>query len=189
VLVLENPQRDDDRFLFLPSSRRIRRIAAADRRERFLGTDLLYADLGAGDLEDWRFERLPDALEEGVPCYVILSVDRNPGVHAERRRLWITQDRFVTLRIEYERHGRIVRRMLVDPAAIEPAGPGAWLPRRLVMRNLVRGSRTEVVVESLRIAPDLPDDLFSLARLERIARRGQIAEEESGEAQDAPPGR
>lgn len=188
VLVLENESRDDDRFLFLPASRRIRRIAAADRRERFLGTDLLYADLGAGDLEAWRFERLPDALEAGVPCYVVLSVDRNPGVHAEQRRLWITQDRFVTLRIEYERHGRLVRRMRVDPEAIEPAGEGAWLPRRLVMRNLVRGSRTEVVVQTLRVDPDLPDELFSLASLERIARRGEIAEREA-QADEERPGR
>jgi hypothetical protein len=176
LLVLENGARDDDRFLYLPVSRRIRRIAGGQRGDRILGTDFSYEDLGAGDLDDFRHERLSDARLDGVDCYVVETEELHPGPGSYRRTSWISRDRFVPLRVEYERHGRLSRRLETDSTSITELGPGAWLPRRLVMRDLIRGTRTELGVERLETDPALDPDRLTLAHLQALSRRLDLAE-------------
>ena len=171
LLVLENGRRDDDRFLYLPVSRRVRRIAAGQRGDRVLGTDFSYEDLGAGDLDDYRHERLPNAPVDGIDCFVIRAEEWNPGPGSFRRTSWISRGEFVPLRVEYERHGRLSRRLEADPASLAELGPGAWLPRRIVMRDLIRGTRTELEVQTLDTEPSLDPGHLSLAHLQSLSRR------------------
>jgi hypothetical protein len=187
LLVLENGQGDDDRFLYLPVSRRVRRIAAGQRGDRVLGTDFSYEDLGAGDLDDYRHERLSNAAIDGVDCFVVQTDERSPGPGSFRRTSWISRDEFVPLRVEYQRHGRLSRRLEVDPDSIEELGPGAWLPRRIVMRDLIRGTRTELDVERLDTDPALDPGHLSLAHLQSLSRRLDLVED-GAEAPDGPEG-
>jgi hypothetical protein len=171
LLVLENGERDDERFLYLPTSRRVRRIGEGQRGDRVLGTDFSYEDLGAGDLDAYRHERLPDAAVDGTACYVVRTEEVPGGPLAQRRTSWISREQFVPLRVEYERNGRPSRRLTADPASIERLGPDAWLPRRLEMRDLVRGTHTELAVESLEVEPRLDPAELTLRHLEQLSRR------------------
>jgi hypothetical protein len=181
LLVLENGRGDDDRFLYLPVSRRVRRISAGQRGDRVLGTDFSYEDLGAGDLDDFRHERLSNASVDGIDCFVVRTEERNPGPGSLRRTSWISRNEFVPLRVEYERHGRLSRRLEADPTSLAELGPGAWLPRRIVMRDLIRGTRTELDVQKLDTRPSLDPDQLSLTHLQSLSRRSNLTGDDAGE--------
>jgi hypothetical protein len=185
LLVLENRERDDDRFLYLPVSRRVRRIAAGQRSDRVLGTDFSYEDLGAGDLDDYRHERLEDETQNGVRCYVIRTVEAESDASGYRRTSWISRDRFVPIRVDYERHGRLSRRLRSDPASITALGPDPWLPRRVVMRDLIRGTQTRLSVRSLDVEPRIDPDQLTLVHLESLSRR-QLLREHADEETPSP---
>lgn len=54
-----DPNVDDDRWLYLPALRKVRRISAADRGDYFLGTDFSYEDINQEQkvsLADYTFE-------------------------------------------------------------------------------------------------------------------------------------
>ena len=44
-LVNKHPDRDDDRWLFIPSIKMVKRIAASDARAAFVGSDYTYEDI------------------------------------------------------------------------------------------------------------------------------------------------
>ena len=80
----------------------------------------------------------------------------------------------MTLRVDYERRGKLTRRLEVSPDALEELGPDAWLPRHLVMRDLIRGTRTEIFVDALEVSPDLPREIFTVGWLERLSTRQDL---------------
>ena len=176
LLVLENGEREDERFLYLPVSRRVRRIAAGQRGDRILGSDFSYEDLGAGDLDDYRHERLADQRLDGISCFVVLTEEADPGPGSYRRTSWITRNEFVPIRVEYERHGRLRRRLEADPASLAQLGPDAWLPRSVVMTDLIRGTHTKLEVRALDTQPRLDPDQLTLAHLQSLARRLDLIE-------------
>ena len=48
-MVYKYPNRDDDRWLFIPSINLVQRIAASDKRSSFFGSDFTYEDVSGRD--------------------------------------------------------------------------------------------------------------------------------------------
>ena len=60
-LVWESPSGDDERFLYLPSLGRVRRIAGSEAQESFVGSDFTYEDIGGREFEDYTYTMLSEA--------------------------------------------------------------------------------------------------------------------------------
>ena len=54
-LVWEHPSSDDERFLYLPSLGRVRRIAGSETQESFVGSDFTYEDIGGREFDDYTY--------------------------------------------------------------------------------------------------------------------------------------
>ena len=54
-LVWEHPSSEDERFLYLPSLGRVRRIAGAETQESFVGSDFTYEDIGGRELDEYTY--------------------------------------------------------------------------------------------------------------------------------------
>ena len=54
-LVWEHPASEDERFLYLPSLGRVRRIAGAETQESFVGSDFTYEDIGGRELDEYTY--------------------------------------------------------------------------------------------------------------------------------------
>ena len=54
-LVWEHPDSDDERFLYLPSLGRVRRIAGTETQESFVGSDFTYEDIGGREFDDYTY--------------------------------------------------------------------------------------------------------------------------------------
>ena len=57
-LVWEHPAGDDERFLYLPSLGRVRRIAGSEAQESFVGSDFSYEDIGGREFDDYTYALL-----------------------------------------------------------------------------------------------------------------------------------
>src|SRR3954468_24714324 len=54
-LVWEHPRGEDERFLYLPSLGRVRRIAGSEAQESFVGSDFSYEDIGGREFDDYTY--------------------------------------------------------------------------------------------------------------------------------------
>ena len=82
----QKSEADDDQWLYLPATRKARRISASNRGDYFLGTDFTYEDIkneGKLELSDYTFERLPDTTAEGKTYFTIKATPRNKDIADE----------------------------------------------------------------------------------------------------------
>ena len=157
-LVWKYPTKDDDRWIFIPAIKLVRRIAASDRRSSFVGSDFMYEDISGRDVSDETDTLLRSETLEGRPCYVLES---RPVASADyaRRVSWIDSERWIPLKEEYfDGRGQKIRSFSAD--RVEEIG-GHWTVTRRTMRTLQTGQRTEVTFQDVSYDRGLPDNLFT----------------------------
>ena len=102
-MVWKHPEKDDDRWLYLPSLDLVKRISAGDKRTSFAGSDFFYEDVsGRSPLEDEH-----KLIETTKNFYVLDNVPKDPGsVEFSHYKMWIHKKTFLPLKmIFYDRNG------------------------------------------------------------------------------------
>jgi hypothetical protein len=164
-LVINNKDRGDDQFVYLPSRRRIRRVNL--RGEPVMGTDFTFEDVVPREFEDATYDRLPDEVHDGQRCYVVL-ITPQAASNSEYSKLqsWIDQRNFVVLRTHYwDRDGLLVKEALA-PAAEVREFDGIFIPMHTEMKNLISESWSKLYVDEFVSNPEIPDAEFDPRRLE-----------------------
>lgn len=166
LLTVEASGRSDDQWIYLPALKKAKKIASADRTNRFAQTDFTYEDLRTENLEGNAYARLADGTLDGQAVYVVEAKPKE-GVTSgySRRVLYVAKDRFLTLKIEYYdlkgKHQKTLHNQAYEQVS------GLWRPARSVMEDHQRGSKTLWRFTERKINPGLSDALFTVSSLER----------------------
>ncbi len=166
-LVWKYPEKDDDRWIFIPAVNMTRRIAARDSRSSFVGSDFSYEDVSGRDVGAdahvlLREEKLADA-----HCYVIQSAPRAPGDFS-RKVSWIDQTSFLPLKEEYyDAQNQLARVFTAD--RIEAISGKSTYPTvvKRTMKNVQSGHRTEVFFEGVAYDVGIEVDMFTERALQQ----------------------
>lgn len=164
-LVINNAERKDDQFVYLNSRRRVRRVNL--RGEAVMGSDFSFEDVIPREIEDARYDRLPDEVYDGVPTHVI-EITPGPESNSEYSKLrsWIDEERPIVLRTLYWDQNGVQNKELRAPAAEFREHEGVWLPMRTEMRNLLTDSWSRLLIEEFEANPPIEDGEFDPRRLE-----------------------
>lgn len=166
VLTIEATDRSHDAFLYLPSLGRVRRVTTAQRGDAFFGTDVTYEDLERQRAEDYDIGPLRSEPLDGEQVYVVEGRPRRRHDYA-RTRFCIAQKDLAILEVQYFKQGaEDPYRVITAPRASMVERDGHVVPTRLLVRNLARGTTTEVTLRQLHIDPEIDDHAFSLQALE-----------------------
>ena len=173
-LVWEHPKGDDERFLYLPSLGRVRRIAGTEAQESFVGSDFSYEDIGGRDLEDFTYTLVdenatwtaPDGASR--PAYRLASTRKDRSAAFPRVVSLVLKDSFVVVHADVfnrrdERQKVYSVRRLQQVQAI-------WTVFQSVMTNDLDKTRTELEVETIEYNVGLAEDAFSRRALESGGR-------------------
>jgi len=159
-MVWKYPQRNADRWLFIPALNLVRRIAADDKRSSFVGSDFSYEDVSGRNVEEDTHRLLRDEALDGKDAYVIESTPKDlAGSDFGRKVSWVDKRTLLPLKEEYfDKRG--------DPAKVFSADDvkeiqGFWTMTKRTMRDVQTGHRTEVTFQEVRYNLRLPEDLFS----------------------------
>jgi outer membrane lipoprotein-sorting protein len=157
-LVWKYPGRDDDRWLYVPALKLVRRIAASDRHTSFVGSDFSYEDVSGREPEDDTHKLVREETVGGRKTYVIESVPRTPGDFS-RKLSWIDGAMWLPLKEEYyDRRGDLARAYTAEEVR---EVQGLWTAVKRSMKNVQSGHRTDVVFDDLRYGLKLSPDLFT----------------------------
>ncbi|MGH7390321.1 MAG: outer membrane lipoprotein-sorting protein [Candidatus Rokuibacteriota bacterium] len=170
LLTWEARDGDDDQWLYLPATRKSRRIAASGKKNRFMGTDFTYEDLRPENLAVNRYTLVGRERVDGQECFVVEAVPATERQAADtaysKRRIWIRTDNHAVSRREY--YDRLERLEKVETMhkLVNVKGT-AWRPDEFEMHDVRRGTKTVVVVESRAVDRGLTDAFFTEAELRR----------------------
>ena len=168
-LIIEHKNSDDDRYLYLPALRRVKRIASSGKGGNFMSSDFTYYDIGKPKLNDWTYRRLPDETLDGHPCYVIECLPASDKVAKEtgygKIIRWIRQDVWVTVKSEYYDRALRLWKVLTVPK-IEKIG-SIWFQTDMIMKDVQNKHTSEMVFSNIRINRNIPAAFFTQRYLQR----------------------
>ncbi len=164
LLVYKYPDKDADRWLFIPAIDLVKRIAANDKFSSFVGSDFTYEDVsGRNPTEDAHTLLREDKLD-GKDCFVVESIPKAASEYAKRIS-WIDAVNFLPLKEEfYDKQNELYRQF--EAGEIKEIDGIPTIIKRAV-KNLKSGHRTEVSFEEIKYNLGIEDDIFS----ERYLRR------------------
>ena len=161
----DNPDRDDDRWLYLPALKRAKRISGASKNDSFMGSDMTYDDMGNRSVDEDEHRLLGEETVEGHSCWVIESVPKDKKYQYSKVVQWYRKDALVSLKGEfYDRQGKLLKTM--QRSGIEKID-GYWVTRTTVVENVQSIHRTIVEITEVKFDSGLDDGLFRVATLER----------------------
>ncbi len=73
----DDPDRDDDQWLYLPALKKTKRIASSDKSGSFMGSDFSYADMTDRPLDRYAYQLLQESEVNGHPVWVIQATPIN----------------------------------------------------------------------------------------------------------------
>ena len=146
-MVYKYPDKDDDRWLFIPAINLVKRIAANDKYSSFVGSDFTYEDVSGRKPEEDTHTLLRKDILDGKDCYVIESIPKSASEYTKRIS-WIDATDFLPLNEEFY-DKQITKR---------------------VMKNTKTGHRSEATFEDVEYNLGIGDDIFS----ERYLRKAPV---------------
>ncbi|HME72063.1 MAG TPA: outer membrane lipoprotein-sorting protein [Myxococcota bacterium] len=167
VLKVENEDRSDDQFVWMPALGRVRRFTSVQKADPFQGTDLTLEDIEVHRAR--RFEILGRAYSvlQGEPVHV-LTIAPMYELGYRRAILFISQKDYAVLEVHYYRGDDARRPYKVSRAPrdqMAEAG-GHVLPLLLIFTDYEHGTETWARYHRRSVVDDLDDKLFSLDLLE-----------------------
>ena len=161
-LVWKNIDKDDNRWLWMPSLNLNKRIAPGDKRTSFVGSDFLYEDVsGRGIKEDDHV-----LIETDDSTHKIKSTPKDSeSVEFSHYFVWIDKTTYLPMRAEYhDKNGKLYRR--VEATKIETI-QGHPTVVEAIASDLNSGGRTVNSFSNVKYSLGLKSGIFT----ERFLRR------------------
>jgi outer membrane lipoprotein-sorting protein len=115
LLTFSHKVEDDDRWLYLPAVKRVKRIASDNKSGPFMGSEFAFEDLGSQEVEKYTYKYLKDEALDGQDCFVIerVPVDKNSGY--TRQVVWMDKAEYRPLKIEfYDRKSSLMKTLTLS---------------------------------------------------------------------------
>ena len=174
-LVWEHPDRDDERFLYLPSLGRVRRIAGSEAQESFVGSDFTYEDIGGREFDEYTYaiadenaSWTPPAGGASRPAWRLESRRKEASAEFPRVISTVLKDSFVVVSAEiYNR--RDEKQKVYTVGRLERV-EGIWTAMNADMTDALQKSRTELDIVSTDYNVGIDESAFTRRELERGIR-------------------
>jgi len=172
MLTFTHKTAPDDQWLYLPALKRVKRISSANRSGSFMGSEFAYEDLSSEEVEKYTYRWIRDEPCPGddypaLTCFVVerYPVDTKSGY--TRQAVWIDQQAYRTLRIEYYDRKRSLLKTL-SVADFTQYLDRFWRPNAMLMVNHQTGKRTRLVWRTQALQTGLDAGDFTTASLKRV---------------------
>ncbi len=171
-LVWEHPATEDERFLYLPSLGRVRRIAGAETQESFVGSDFTYEDIGGREFDDYTYAILDDNATwtppgggSASPAWRLESRRKDASAQFPRVVSLVPKDTFMVVQADI--YNRRDEKQKVYTVLRTAQVKGIWTAMDSDMTNATEKSRTELTTEQVDYNVGLKEADFSRREFER----------------------
>lgn len=169
VLLMENADKDNEQWIYLPATYSTRRIPARNRGDRYMGTDFSYEDAVSFRIEEYAFTALDDEAVDGTACRKVEQKPVEKKLVAEsiysRIVQWVDAEKNVVLRAEYfDKEGKLLK---TYRAAGVVQAAGAWRANHFEIEDHRLKHKTVVDITDRDCSTPLREAYFTTRSLER----------------------
>lgn len=172
----DDPEKEDDSWLYLPALQKVKRIASSDKSGSFMGSDFTYSDINGLEIEDWEYSFVKeDADLDGYSVWVIQGLPKEQRKEKAleetgylKTMMWIRKDNYMVVKGKYwVRQGRKIKYFKAEK--IEKVDD-IWTARKLTMITTAKGKVEHTSVlqfSNIQYNLDIDDSTFTTRRMER----------------------
>jgi outer membrane lipoprotein-sorting protein len=165
-LTIDKSSGDSDRWIFLPSLGKVRRIAASESGSNFMGTDFSYDDMSSMSRDAARDTHtlLREENLNGAACYVVQSVPKDGNFQYSKMVSWIDRENGVIYQVEmYDRRGALFK--VMESGGVKDV-QGRLTATQTTVRTVGAGTSTTVYMDIVKYDDPIPEGVFTTAYLE-----------------------
>lgn len=160
----DDPAKDDDKWLYMPAMKKVRRISGSSTNEYFMGTDFTYDDMGDRNVDEDTHTLLGVEEMGGRSSWKIESIPVDKKDMYTRKVLWIDQEGYFPLQIEYYDKDGLLKIYHIQDFGKQD---GIWTIFKSEMVNVSRDHRTIMETSSMRYDTGIKDGLFKVSTIQR----------------------
>lgn len=161
----DDEDKEDNRWLYMPALRKIRRISGSSNDDYFMGTDFTYDDMGDRNVDEDEHTLLREEELNGYQCWVIQSIPKEIDEGDYTKKIsWIRQDIAMAIKTDYyNEYGLLKTYQAKDIVEID----GIWTPKQRLMVNKQDEHQTIIDMTELKFNVAMDDNLFRTSMLKR----------------------
>ncbi|MBW2623666.1 MAG: outer membrane lipoprotein-sorting protein [Deltaproteobacteria bacterium] len=157
----------DDIWSYSPRSRRIRHLASHAKKQKVMGSDFTYEDMGGGKMSEKYTGRVAGEEKlDTVDCYVLELTPTPEGPSYEKIVVWAGKKDFMVRRIDYYETGGSKAFKTLFLSDIRKIS-GHITPMKIRMVNHLDGGETLNEYTRIEFDRPIPDNKFRSSRLDR----------------------
>lgn len=161
----DNPEKEDDRWLYLPALKKSRRIAGSSKNDFFMGSDFTYDDMGDRNVDEDTHKLLRTEKQSDHLCWVIESSPREDNPMYSKVIHWIDQNALVSVKSEYyDRQGQLLKIFTVKDLKMHQK---YWTIFEMEMENVQESHKTILAINEVEYNVGVKDNLFRVQILEK----------------------
>ncbi|MCR4736325.1 MAG: outer membrane lipoprotein-sorting protein [Treponema sp.] len=164
-LQITNDNGPDDKFIYLPALKSVRRVNSSEGSKSFMGSDATYDDLTTRDVSEDEHQYLRDesiTVESGVSydCYVVKEIPLDKkGSQYNYRMVWVDKATMYPIHTEmYDKNDKLVK--VLEVLNIQKID-GYDMPMENKLKNLQTGHSTSLKILKVIVDKPLPDRVFT----------------------------
>ena len=157
---------DDDQWLYLPALKRVKRIASRNKSGPFMGSEFAYEDISSQEVEKYTYKSIGDETFEGKQTFLIERDPVDPNSGYTRQQVWVDQERYIPLKIDYYDRKNALLKTLVFRGYQQYLGK-YWRADQMFMENHQTGKSTLLSWEQYDFRTGLDDGDFNKNSLKR----------------------
>ncbi len=160
----DDPSKEDDKWLYMPAMKKVRRISGASKNEYFMGSDFTYDDMGDRHVDEDNHTLQGEEEVDGHLCWRVESVPLDPDDMYIRKIVWVSKIAHMVLKAEYyDKDGLLKIYRVIDFDRED----GFWSVRHSEMENVVRNHKTVMEFSAMQYDTGLGDKLFKVSSIQR----------------------
>ncbi len=155
--------KNDDRWLYMPSLKKTRRITGSSSGDDFMGTDFTYDDMSGHEVEDYDYTLQQDSDINGKKCWNVVCIPKKKSNYS-KYITWVDQESYIPVKAEfYDKQGKLLKVMEVQSLK---KIDGFWTVEKVQMENVQKKHKTVIETRKIEYNRDVKDDLFRVSTLE-----------------------
>lgn len=160
LLVLARDKGASDQWLYMPALKKTTRIAGAQKKGSFMGTDFTFEDLEPRDPDTGVHVLLREETMGGQAVWVVESKAKDPASSSYGRVVqWVRKDISMPVQVEfYDKTDKLQK--LLTAEGIEKIGT-YWTARKTTMRDLPKKHSTIMEIVDQKNDIEIPESEFT----------------------------
>jgi len=156
----------DDRWLYLPARKRVKRISSRNKSGSFMGSEFAYEDLASQEVDKFRYKWLRDEEIGGKQTMVVEYIPQYEHSGYTRQVVWIDQEIWRIVKTEYyDRRDALLKTLTIE--GYRQYLDRFWRPGAMHMVNNQTGKSTRIDWEGYQLDTGLTDRDFDRNALKR----------------------